>query len=53
MVSATGTFTRLHLPMGSVVRTEVPWEQLEAISSQHHLQLKLAFLRKELVIYVP
>lgn len=39
--------------MGSVVRTDIPWEQLGATSSQHHLQLKLAFLRKKLVIYFP
>lgn len=45
--------TRVHLPTGSVVRTDVPWEQLGAIPSQHHLQMKSAFLRKKLVISVP
>lgn len=43
--------TRPHLPKGSVVRTDVPWEQLGVISSQLHLQLKLVFMRKKLVIY--
>lgn len=42
--------TRPHLPKGSTVRTDVPWEQLGVVSSQLHLQLKLVFARERLVI---